>query len=83
MACGSYRGDATRVFPGHPFFRELNGVGQRSLYMVLKAYSNMDTRTGYCQGMGFVAALLLLYMPAEPAFWLLARLLQVRKPALS
>lgn len=68
--------DITRVFPTHPFFRQLNGVGQRSLYAVLKAYSNKDTQTGYCQGMGFVAGLCLLHMPEEPAFWLVARLLQ-------
>ena len=55
---------------------QLNGVGQRSLYAVLKAYSNKDTQTGYCQGMGFVAGLCLLHMPDEPAFWLVARLLQ-------
>ncbi len=68
--------DITRVFPTHPFFRQLNGVGQRSLYAVLKAYSNKDTQTGYCQGMGFVAGLCLLHMHDEPAFWLVARLLQ-------
>ena len=73
--------DITRVFPTHPFFRQLNGVGQRSLYAVLKAYSNKDPSvgnkgTGYCQGMGFVAGLCLLYMPDKEAFWLLARLLK-------
>jgi hypothetical protein len=73
---GAIVNDITRVFPTHPFFRQLNGVGQRSLYAVLKAYSNKDTSTGYCQGMGFVAGLCLLHMPDEPAFWLLARLLQ-------
>ena len=57
--------DITRVFPTHPFFRQLNGVGQRSLYAVLKAYSNKDTQTGYCQGMGFVAGLCLLHMPEQ------------------
>jgi hypothetical protein len=68
--------DVTRVFPTHPFFAELNGAGQRSLFMVLKAYAVHDPRTGYCQGMGFVAALLLLHMPVEHAFWMLSRLLQ-------
>ena len=29
---------------------------------------------GYCQGMGFIVALLLLYMPAEDAFIILTRL---------
>ena len=29
--------DVSRVFPAHPFFRHLNGPGQRSLYMVRSA----------------------------------------------
>ena len=62
--------DITRVFPTHPFFRQLNGVGQRSLYAVLKAYSNKDPSvgnkgTGYCQGMGFVAGAALLPFVTE------------------
>ncbi len=33
------------------------------------------------QGMGFLAAVLLLYMSAEEAFWTLVALLQVRGPS--
>jgi hypothetical protein len=32
---------------------------------VLKAYSTYDTAVGYCQGMGFIAALLLMFMSEE------------------
>jgi hypothetical protein len=42
---------------------------------VLKAYSNYDRETGYCQGMTEIAALLLMYMPEEDAFWTLVQLL--------
>lgn len=38
---------------------------QESLYKVLRAYSIFDKKVGYCQGMGFVTALLLMYMGEE------------------
>ena len=31
--------DLNRTFPNHKFFQEGNGVGQESLFMVVKAYS--------------------------------------------
>ena len=52
------RKDITRTFPLHPFFQET--VGQDSLYMVLKAYSLHDPDVGYCQGVAFIVATLLL-----------------------
>ena len=36
-----------------------------SLYNVLKAYASYDHDVGYCQGMGFVTALLLTFMSEE------------------
>ena len=66
--------DINRTFPTHIFFRELDGMGQRSLLNVLKAYSVHNPAVGYCQGMGFIAGLLLLHMREEAAFWLLTRL---------
>lgn len=42
--------------------------GQESLFRVLKAYSLHDLEVGYCQGMAFVAGILLMYLPQEPAF---------------
>ena len=38
---------------------------QTALYNALKAYSIYDSKVGYCQGMGFIIALLLLYMTEE------------------
>jgi len=46
------------------------------LFNVLKAYSVYDSKVGYCQGMGFITGLLLLYMSEEEAFWLLVTLMQ-------
>lgn len=48
-------------------------AGRQSLFKVLKAYSLTDLEVGYCQGMAFVAGLLLMYLPEEPAFRMFAR----------
>jgi hypothetical protein len=40
-----------------------------SLRQVLHAYANVDSECGYCQGMGYIAAMFLTYMTEEPAFW--------------
>ncbi|MGH0125224.1 UNVERIFIED_CONTAM: hypothetical protein FKN15_058913 [Acipenser sinensis] len=47
------------------------GAGQLSLYNLLKAYSLLDSEVGYCQGLSFVAGVLLLHMSEEDAFEML------------
>ena len=47
------------------------GQGQDSLRRILRAYSMYDTDVGYCQGMNFIAAMLLTFLSEEEAFWLL------------
>ncbi len=44
-----------------------------------RAYAVFDPELGYCQGMGYIAAVLLCYMPLEDAFWLFTSLLRNRK----
>ncbi|TRM69972.1 rab-GTPase-TBC domain-containing protein [Schizophyllum amplum] len=68
--------DLGRTFPHHAFFTDGQGIGQENLFNVLKAYSLYDTSVGYCQGLPFVVAILLLNMPDEEAFSLLVRLMQ-------
>lgn len=51
--------DLSRTFPNHKYFQG-GGVGQESLYMVLKAYSLYDQEVGYTQGLAFIVAALLL-----------------------
>ncbi|XP_049565568.1 TBC1 domain family member 1 isoform X4 [Orcinus orca] len=57
-----------RTFPTHPYFSAQLGAGQLSLYNILKAYSLLDQEVGYCQGLSFVAGILLLHMGEEEAF---------------
>ncbi|XP_053109907.1 TBC1 domain family member 1 isoform X3 [Hemicordylus capensis] len=63
--------DLGRTFPTHPYFSAQLGAGQLSLYNILKAYSLLDQEVGYCQGLSFVAGVLLLHMSEEEAFMML------------
>ncbi|KAH0827877.1 hypothetical protein J3R83DRAFT_3504 [Lanmaoa asiatica] len=70
--------DLGRTFPHHEFFTDGQSIGQENLFNVLKAYSLQvlyDPQVGYCQGLSFVVAVLLLNMPDEQAFCLLVRLM--------
>ncbi|KAG0488670.1 hypothetical protein HPP92_007251 [Vanilla planifolia] len=67
--------DIPRTFPTHPWLD--TPEGQASLRRVLVGYSFRDSEVGYCQGLNYVAALLLLVMRTEEdAFWMLAVLLE-------
>ncbi|XP_020388174.1 TBC1 domain family member 1 isoform X2 [Rhincodon typus] len=63
--------DLGRTFPTHPYFAAPLGAGQLSLYNLLKAYSLLDPEVGYCQGLSFVAGILLLHMSEDDAFHML------------
>lgn len=67
--------DINRTFPAHDFFKEAGGLGQDSLYRISKAYAVYDKEVGYCQGLSFLAASLLLHMPEEQAFCVLVKLM--------
>ena len=56
----SYSLSRCRTFPHHDYFTDGQGIGQENLFNVLKAYSLYDTEVGYCQGLPFVVAILLL-----------------------
>jgi hypothetical protein len=54
--------DINRTFPAHDFFKDAGGLGQDSLYRISKAYAVHDSEVGYCQGLSFLAATLLLHV---------------------
>ncbi|XP_024389545.1 uncharacterized protein [Physcomitrium patens] len=64
--------DLPRTFPGHP---ALDKEGLNALRRMLTAYARHNPSVGYCQAMNFVAALLLLLMPEENAFWTLTAII--------
>ncbi|OTF77950.1 TBC1 domain family member 10A-like protein [Euroglyphus maynei] len=66
--------DLHRQFPNHEMFADPSGVGQTDLYNVLKAFAAYRPNIGYCQAQAPIAAVFLMHMPAERAFWCLVAL---------
>ncbi|XP_062553983.1 TBC1 domain family member 1 isoform X2 [Armigeres subalbatus] len=71
--------DLGRTFPDHKYYKDALGVGQLSLFNLLKAYSILDPELGYCQGLGFICAVLLLHLEESDAFNLLKHLMFKRQ----
>ncbi|XP_020639834.3 uncharacterized protein LOC110074192 isoform X1 [Pogona vitticeps] len=74
--------DINRTFRNHIMFRDRYGVKQQALFHVLSAYSVYNTEVSYCQGMSQIAAILLMYLNEEDAFWALAQLLTNQRHAM-
>ncbi|XP_016784238.1 TBC1 domain family member 10B isoform X2 [Pan troglodytes] len=53
---------------------QYSGSLQQDLYRILKAYTIYRPDEGYCQAQAPVAAVLLMHMPAEQAFWCLVQI---------
>eukprot|EP01024_Parvocaulis_polyphysoides_P016048 TRINITY_DN1710_c0_g1_i3.p1 TRINITY_DN1710_c0_g1~~TRINITY_DN1710_c0_g1_i3.p1 ORF type:complete len:362 (-),score=35.86 TRINITY_DN1710_c0_g1_i3:260-1345(-) len=72
--------DLPRTFPGHAFIQ--SEQGQLLLWRVLVAYSVHNPKIGYCQGMNYVAAFLLVAMVEngqrndEKCFWMMATIIE-------
>jgi hypothetical protein len=62
--------DLERTFPNHDVFRRSAGRGQ--LRNVLRAFAVHYPRVQYCQGLNYIAAMMLVVFPDEErAFWAL------------
>ncbi|XP_056307891.1 TBC1 domain family member 14 isoform X2 [Danio aesculapii] len=74
--------DLQRSFPTH---RTLMGdrpeaiEGQAKLFRVLSAFARYNPLIGYVQGMSYIAAVLLMILSEEEAFWALVALLEKPK----
>eukprot|EP00117_Sycon_ciliatum_P044846 scpid23928/ scgid32293/ Rab GTPase-activating protein 1; GAP and centrosome-associated protein; Rab6 GTPase-activating protein GAPCenA len=62
------RNDLHRTYTGHRFFCVPGAPGQAAMFAVSKAYSNFDSEVGYCQGLSYIIATLVLHMSTECAF---------------
>jgi len=83
--------DLPRTYPRHIMFKSTNpdradvgkgSYGQEVLCRVLDAYALQDPDVGYCQGIGFLAGIFLMYMEEEDAFWMLQCILRGNKYSL-
>lgn len=68
--------DLNRTFPDNIHFHRESFQSEepfmiQALRRVLLAFSIYDSEIGYCQSMNFLAALLLLFLNEEKAFWML------------
>ncbi|TRY65267.1 hypothetical protein DNTS_015433 [Danionella cerebrum] len=72
--------DLHRQFPFHEMFVARGGHGQQDLFRVLKAYTLHRPEEGYCQAQAPIAAVLLMHMPAEDAFWGLVQICEKYLP---
>ncbi|KAG7511585.1 hypothetical protein JOB18_004409 [Solea senegalensis] len=72
--------DLHRQFPFHEMFSARGGHGQQDLFRVLKAYTLYRPEEGYCQAQAPIAAVLLMHMPAEDAFWVLVQICEKYLP---
>ena len=75
-AVAQIRLDVDRTFYTHQMFMERGGEGQQKLFRILTLYARVNPRTGYCQGMAYLGAVLLMCMQEEDAFWAFAAMLE-------
>lgn len=74
--------DVNRTYRDHTMFRKRYDEKQQQLFHVLVAYSMYNQEVGYCQGMSQIAALLLMYLNEEDAFWAVSALMSSPKYAM-
>jgi hypothetical protein len=72
--------DLLRTLPNNRYFEDPNSIGIQRVRRVLIAYSRFDPSVGYCQGMNRLAAMALLVLPEEEAFWCLVAIIQSIMP---
>uniref|UniRef100_A0A1I8ECJ4 RUN and TBC1 domain-containing protein 3 n=1 Tax=Wuchereria bancrofti TaxID=6293 RepID=A0A1I8ECJ4_WUCBA len=68
--------DLSRILPNNICFWHSGSKGIESLRRVLKSIAYIYPDVGYCQGMGVIAASLLLFCPEETVFWIIASLIE-------
>lgn len=70
--------DIDRTFPRHRLFVDkASARGSTSLRNVLRWYAEIDPEVGYCQGMGFLAGMFVIYMDEKNAFYTFCAAMQV------
>uniref|UniRef100_A0A2I3GSR5 Rab-GAP TBC domain-containing protein n=1 Tax=Nomascus leucogenys TaxID=61853 RepID=A0A2I3GSR5_NOMLE len=74
--------DVSRTLQNHIFFRHRYGTKQQELFHILLAYAEYNPEVGYRRNLSHIAALFLLYLPEEDAFWALVQLLASERHSL-
>ncbi|VDP02100.1 unnamed protein product, partial [Heligmosomoides polygyrus] len=72
--------DLVRTLSANRMFADPDSEKVKQLRRVLYAYRNHDTVIGYCQGLNRIAAVALLYLDEEDAFWFLITFTELQPP---
>nr|CAB3266837.1 TBC1 domain family member 2B-like [Phallusia mammillata] len=72
--------DLLRTLPNNKHFASLSSEGIAQLRRVLRAYSIHNPSIGYCQGLNRIAAVALLYLCEEEAFWCVVAVAEIIMP---
>lgn len=73
--------DLPRTFPDNIYFTNHENLPQQ-LFNVLATFAHQNSEVGYCQGLNYIAGLLLLATKSEEAsFWLLKTLVETLLPS--
>jgi hypothetical protein len=73
--------DLTRTLPNNRHYESSRADGIPRLRRVLIAFSLHRPDVGYCQGLNRIAAVALLFMTEEEAFWALCVIIDILMPA--
>ncbi|KAK6033171.1 RUN domain protein [Ostertagia ostertagi] len=65
-----------RTLPNNICFWKKNGAGIDALRRVLKAVAFIYPDLGFCEGMGVIVAMLLLFCSEETTFWMMTALIE-------
>ncbi|KAM9754251.1 TBC1 domain family member 2B [Menidia menidia] len=72
--------DLLRTLPNNKHYASPSAAGIQKLRNVLLAFSWRNPDIGYCQGLNRLAAIALLYLDQEDAFWTLIAIVEVFMP---
>ncbi|KAK3800100.1 hypothetical protein RRG08_015066 [Elysia crispata] len=72
--------DLLRTLPDNRFFQKIDSEGICKLRCVLMCYSVHNPCIGYCQGINRIAAIALLFLTEEDAFWCLVAIIDHLMP---
>uniref|UniRef100_A0A673NJE8 Death-associated protein kinase 2-like n=1 Tax=Sinocyclocheilus rhinocerous TaxID=307959 RepID=A0A673NJE8_9TELE len=79
-ACKQIELDLLRTLPNNKHYASPDSDGIQKLRNVLLAFSWRNPDIGYCQGLNRLAAIALLYLDQEDAFWCLVAIVEVFMP---
>lgn len=72
--------DLLRTLPHNRFYESVDSPGIAKLRNILLAYSMRNASLGYCQGLNRLAAIALLFLNEEDAFWCLVAIIERLMP---